>query len=158
MNVTEFILTFEKARKKWDALLRAFQIEDFEKIGVIAEMSLKNLVAHMSWYEMEMVELLSTRALAGSDLWGLKDDERNQAIYEMNKGRGIEEVLEESAQVYSKLHKELSALTDDQLSNPGAFEGMPDDWVPWKVIAGNSFNHYQQHFDDLETWHSAIYN
>ena len=83
MNVTEFILTFEKARKKWDAHLKTFQIEDFEKIGVIDGMSLKDLVAHMSWYEMEMVELLGTRVLTGSDLWGLKDDERNQAIYKM---------------------------------------------------------------------------
>ncbi len=158
MDITEFILTLKKSRNKWDTLLKTFRIEDFEKIGVIAERSLKDLVAHMSWYEMEMVGLLSTKILTGSDLWGLKDDERNQAIYEMNKGRSVAEILEESAQVYSRLHKVLNLLTDNELSSPAACEGVPDDWVPWKVIAGNSYEHYQQHIGDLENWYFALYN
>jgi dienelactone hydrolase len=29
---------------------------------------------------------------------------------------------------------------------------MPDDWVPWKIIASNTYGHYEQHTLDIEAW------
>ncbi|MDE0217922.1 MAG: hypothetical protein OXJ90_01530 [Spirochaetaceae bacterium] len=40
----------------------------------------KDIVAHVIWYEREMVGVLKSRVLAGSDLWALPVDERNSAV------------------------------------------------------------------------------
>lgn len=158
MRIDLFIHKFESSRKRWNELIKSFQAEDLEKVGVIEGMSLKDLIAHISWYEMQMVELLSTRVLAGSDLWGLKHAERNQKIYEDNKDKGIYEILGESTRTYLKFISELKLLTDVELSKPETFEGMPGDWVPWMMIAENSYEHYHQHSEDLVNWYSVLYN
>jgi hypothetical protein len=120
-------------------------------------MSLKDLIAHISWYEGQMVNLLADKVLAGSSLWELGQSERNLAIYELNKDRGIDEVLQESQDVYRKMNSEIKLLSDKELNDPSVFEGMPEDWVPWMVIAGNSFEHYQQHLEDLGNWYKLLY-
>jgi len=157
MKSVEFIKEFIAARKKWDSILATFQEDDFIKPGVIAGMSLKDLIAHIAWYEEQMVELLSTRLLTGSELWNLKDDERNLAIHEIYMDRELDKVQAESKKINNKLFEELNKLTDDELVNPGNFEGMPEDWVPWKLIAGNSIDHYQHHYNDLENWYTFLY-
>ena len=157
MKTVEFIKELELSRREWDSWIRKFQIADLDKQGIIVDMSLKDLVAHISWYEEQMVNLLTDKVLAGSSLWELGHDGRNLAIYELNKDRGIEEVLHESKIIYEKLNAEIRLLTDKDFNAPSAFEGMPEDWVPWRIIAGNSFEHYQQHLDDLENWYKFIY-
>jgi hypothetical protein len=29
---------------------------------------------------------------------------------------------------------------------------MPEDWEPWQVIAGNTYEHYQEHIPDIRDW------
>ena len=157
MKKTEFIKKLEFSRKEWDSRISKFQNADFDKSGVIVGMSLKDLVTHISWYEEQMVNLLKEKILAGSPLWELGHAKRNLAICELNKDRGIEEVLHESKIIYKKLNTEIRLLTDKDLNNSSAFEGMPEGWVPWMIIAGNSFEHYQQHFADLGNWHKSLY-
>jgi len=149
---TELIIKLELSRREWDAWINKFQRADLNKQGAIADMSLKDLVAHISWYEDQMVNLLVEKVLAGSPLWELGHAERNLAIFDLNKDRGIEEVLQESKNIYEKLNAEIRLLTDYQLNDPNAFGGMPEDWIPWMIIAGNTYEHYQQHIDDVENW------
>jgi hypothetical protein len=152
----EFVKELELSRSEWDSLFNKFQVADLDKQGVITDLSLKDLLAHISWYEDQMVNLLVDKVLAGSPLWELGQSERNLTIYELNKDRGIDEVLQESKAVYEKLIAEIKLLTDKDLSDPRAFEGMPEDWVPWMIIAGNSFEHYKQHLEDLGNWYKLL--
>ena len=39
--------------------------------GLPGGWSLKDVIAHVNWYEQEMVVLLETQELAGSELWEL---------------------------------------------------------------------------------------
>ena len=55
--------------------------------GVVGKWSVKDLVAHITWSEREMVGVLAARALAGSDLWSLTNDERNEIVYQQNRDR-----------------------------------------------------------------------
>lgn len=156
MKIEDFISKLNLLRKEWDELLSQLEPEQLEIPGVIGDMSVKDLIAHVSWYEEQMVELLSTRVLAGSELWGLSPAERNQKIFELNKDRVLGEVLAESQGIHAMLRAELEKLIDMELVDAAAYEGMPEDWMPWKVIAGNSFEHYQQHFDDLKKWLESL--
>ena len=61
-------------------------------------------------------------------------------------------MLAEEWQVYAQLLAEVQKLSDEDLNDPRRFREMPADWVPWEVIAGNSFKHYQDHILPIRAW------
>ena len=112
--------------------------------------SAKDILAHIAWYEHEMIPLINQHKLAGSKLWDLSTDERNQIIFEQNRDRSLKEVIAESEKIHAAFIQALNTLSDEDLRDASHFTNMPGDWVPWEVIAGNSFEHYKQHIPDLE--------
>ena len=143
------------ARAGWDEILARLQPADMEQSGVVGEWSIKDLIAHITWSENEMVGMLKERTLVGSELWDLSQDERNQVVYLQNKERPFDEVLSEARQIYTQLLQQLEGLQDAELHEPACFRGMPSDWQPWRIIAGNTYLHYQEHTMDLQSWLSG---
>ena len=90
--------------------------------------------------------------MVGSELWNLPQAARNDAIFELNRARPLPDVLAEAKQVYADLAAALEGVTDEDLADPAHFPGMPADWEPWQVIAGNSYEHYQDHNRTLRIW------
>jgi Protein of unknown function (DUF1706) len=99
-----------------------------------------------------MVGMVRARALVGSELWNLPTDERNAAIYEQNRTRDLDDVLSEARQVFPQLVAALKVLSDTDLNDPSRYPGMPPDWVPWQIIASNSYEHYGQHIPSVRAW------
>jgi muconolactone delta-isomerase len=136
----------------WEALLDEIDEAQMIQPGVAGEWSVRDIVAHITWFEREMVGTLQARALAGSDLWQLPADQRNARIFEENRDRPLHDVLAEAQQVHQQLLGEVEALAEDDLVDPHRFPGMPEDWQPWKVIADNSNEHYRDHSQDVRMW------
>ena len=136
----------------WEALLAQVNKEDLNSSGVAADWSMKDIIAHITWHEKEMVGLISAHALVGSELWNLPTDERNAAIYEEVKDQPVEQVLAESEQVHQQLLDALPSLSDQDLTDPSGFPNMPPDWQPGMLIAQNTYEHYQDHIQDVERW------
>jgi hypothetical protein len=115
--------------------------------------SVKDVVAHIAWHEKEMIGLIERRDLAAaSPWWDMPTDKRNQLVYEENKDRPLADVMTEAHAVHAQLAELLPALTDTDLCDPGWFAGMPADWVPWDVIAGNTYEHYAAHAETVGKW------
>jgi len=146
---TQFIDSLRQGRLAWDALLSQLDESQLTQPGVCAEWSVKDIIAHITWFEGEMVGLLQARAMVGSDLWNLPTDQRNAAIYAQNMSRLLEDVLSETGQVHAELLEALEALPEEYLTDPALFPGMPPDWQPWEIIAGNSYDHYPHHIPDV---------
>jgi uncharacterized damage-inducible protein DinB len=151
-TLQELIEMVNREREAWDALVEQIDKDRFTLPGVAGEWSLKDIIAHITWHEHEMVSLIKAHALVGSELWNLPTDERNAAIYEEVRQQPLEQVLEESTQVYQQLIAVLPSLTDQDLTNPESFPGMPPDWQPWLIIVQNTYEHYQDHIPDVERW------
>jgi hypothetical protein len=145
MTQKEFINRVRRARKDWEQGVRGFEAAQMEQAGFSGEWSLKDVMAHIAWYEREMVQMLEAREFGGSELWELPLDERNAAIYTKIKGLGLDRVQEEARMVYTDLLALLAGLSDEDLNEPGHFPGMPLDWLPWQVIASNTYEHYDEH-------------
>jgi uncharacterized damage-inducible protein DinB len=120
--------------------------------GATGTWSVKDVIAHITWFEREMVGVIQARALVGSELWNLPPDARNAAIFVQNRDRSLADVLAEAERVYAELLAAIETLTDEELADPARFAGMPTDWQPWRVIAGNSFEHYRDHALALQAW------
>ena len=148
MTKSQLIENILAARAAWESALAG--LDDDQIIQPAAGgWSLKDIIAHLTWHEREMIGLIQAHALVGSEMWGWPLDERNHAIYLANKDRRLPEVRQEAGQVYALLLQSLETLSDEDLNDPARFPGMPEDWQPWKPIAENTWEHYQDHLADL---------
>jgi hypothetical protein len=156
MNKLEFMQKLQSARAEWDDLIAQAQSLGEEAMMSSSEddgWSLKDFVAHNIWYEREIVRLLTTRNLShppSDELWATRNDERNQALYDMFREMPLTDVLAEEKQTYKELLTEIRKLNDVELNDPRRFTDMPMDWIPWKVLAENSYEHYSAHLDDIK--------
>jgi len=152
MDKATFLETLRTKRGEWETLLAEVDEERVTEPGPAGEWSLKDIIAHVTWGEREMVGVLEARALVGSDLWNVSTDERNAAVYEQNRDRSLPDVLTEAQEVHTRLLAALETVSDEDLNDPRRYKDMLDDWVPWKLIAGNSYGHYDEHSPSIRAW------
>ena len=152
MQLAEFLDLVKTARHDWDGQLRRLRSDQMTAPGVVGKWSVKDLVVHITWSEREMVGVLKTHVLAGSDLWSLTNDERNEIVYQQNRERPLEEVLAEAKSVYAQLLELISALSDADLNDLSYIAEMPPDLPPWRLLAGNTYIHYHEHAQGLKAW------
>ena len=150
MDKTTFLEKLRTSRARWEAALARVDQSQMETAGKAVHWSVKDIIAHVTWFEREMIDFLNDRALAGSELWILPPNERNAAIYAENRSRPLAEVLAEAPQVYRQMLAGVEGLSDEELNSPKKFKNMPEDWVPWEILAQNSYEHYDAHLPDIE--------
>ncbi len=145
MEKGDLIRRVRSARARWDDLLGRVDDGLALKPGTEGELSAKDITAHVTWYEREVVRMLRTRTMDISGLWALGPDERNVAIHEEARAMSLEDVREESARVFAALIRQLELLPEEAYADASRFSNMPPDWEPWKLIAGNTIWHYPDH-------------
>jgi hypothetical protein len=142
----ELLHEIRAARAEWEAILEEVGEERMQQPGVTSDWSVKDIVAHVAWSELEIIPVFRDHTMSGSsELWEMEQDARNAAVYDMNRHRPLEEVLAEERQAYSDLLPALEALTEEDLIDPSRFQGMPPEWQPWILIPGNTYKHYREH-------------
>ena len=149
MNKEEVISRVRTERSRWNDIMAQIDDDLMLKPGVEGDWSAKDILAHVMWYEREMVGMLKSRALVGSDLWALPLDERNAGVHEETKNMTLDEVRAESARVFPELLEQLEALPQVAYGDASCFPGMPAEWEPWFVIADNTFRHYPDHTESI---------
>ena len=151
MDRATFLDRLAAGRRAWDEALARVPEMRMTEPCLEGGWSVKDVVAHVCWSEREMVGVLRERALVGSDLWALGMDERNAAVYDENRDRPLADVLAEERATWEALRPGLEALTDEDLAERERFgmSGMPPGVLPWRVFAGNTFVHYEDHLGQL---------
>jgi uncharacterized protein (TIGR03083 family) len=150
VTAAHFLTEVKAARERWDALLAKIPEEQMSEPDAMGGWSVKDIIAHITWHERQMIPVLESRVFGGSELWGLPLDQRNQAIFEENKDRSLESVLNEARETYSRLITELERLEDADLYDPARFSGMPEDWSPIQILVDNTALHYDDHYLALQ--------
>ena len=152
MKLTDVLSATEEMWTEWSATLAIVAAERMTEQGACGVWSVKDLMAHIAWYEREMVDLMETRVLKGSPWWMKPLDERNALIYEQNRDRTFMDVQDDANRTHLQLMQALTKLDDEAMINPKTYADMPDEWVPWQIIAGNTFWHYRDHAADIRKW------
>lgn len=142
----------EAAWAKWNGLLAEIPPARRTEPGLPGGWAVKDVMAHLSWFEREMVGLIRERALAGSELWNMSQAERNAAIYEQNLERPLAQVQKEADEIHADLAAAVTTLSDEELQDASHFDKMPPQWRPWEVLAGNSYEHYLDHIPPIRRW------
>lgn len=124
--------------------------------GVTGEWTVKDIIAHITWSEREMMGILERRASdGGSALWDLPQDERNEQVVKESRARSLAEVLGDARAVYSRLRDLLDKVSDEDLNDPQHLK-MPPNWTPWQIFAGSTYTHYRQHREMIKAWWLSI--
>src|SRR5437660_2729156 len=89
MDKATFIETLHAERAEWEALLAEVGEARMLQPGVAGGWSVKDIIAHVMWGEREMVGVMQARALVGSKLWDLPEDERNAIMVAEQRDRPL---------------------------------------------------------------------
>lgn len=138
------------ARAEWDARQRRIPLGWMTETDVEGKWSVKDIVAHITWGEREAIGVVRARALVGSDLWKLPQDERNRAVFEQNRHRDLSDVLTDSVDVFARFVAALETLSEEDLNEPERFAGLPTGWRPWRILYDPG--HYAAHLQSIRTW------
>lgn len=155
MTQAEFLEKQATAHAEWIRILASIPRERMLEV-VAGEWTVKDVIAHVTWGEREMAGVLETRALIGSELWNVPQQERNTTVWKQNRDRSLEDVLSDAETVYRELEQELGKVSDEELKEARYFREMPAEWKPWEVIASNTFEHYPEHVAMLRAWLDKI--
>lgn len=149
-TVSEVIALLENARTEWNARINILTESQLTQPNVCGWWSVKDVVAHIGWYENQMAEMLERRSLdTGTDAWELPLDERNARIQEAFQDQSPEQVLTHELLTYIRLLEQIYALSDVELNDPAAFAEMPADWSALELLRQNTWQHYQEHLPDI---------
>ena len=150
MTKTDFLLNLQNGRRQWHKIWRGIDLFGTSSPRKPGEMSLRDILYHVAWYEREMVNMIKLRSMVGSPWWDLPVDERNAHIKTEGQTISLLQAWRLEEQAFTDLLAQLQTLNDDELENAKFFKEMPADTKPWQVIASNTYEHYVEHF-------SAIY-
>lgn len=157
MTGVRLVGLLDAERARWHALLSEVGAARMELSGVEGNWSVKDLVAHLTFYERRVVESAQRVLATGTftrpddDLAAMTMDERNAIVAAQARARPVSDVLAEADQVFTHLRTLLARAPLDMLNDPRRL-GMPDDVAPWMRVANNSYGHYRQHEQAIRDW------
>ena len=146
-------------RSRWNELLAQVGMQRMDVPGVEGEWSVKQIVAHLTWYEQAIVEGAQQALITGTFKRrrpeGMGLDDMNAQIAAQSQSRPASEVLAEADAVFGQLLAAIEACPQDMLNDPRRL-GLPEDMVPWMGVANNSYAHYRQHEPAIRAWLEQI--
>ncbi len=124
--------------------------------------SVKDVLAHIAEWEKLMLGWIEAYLRGGAPVRFAPDfvptpdtfqetaDRLNQALYEQNRARSLQDVCEDYAATYERVLALLGRLSQQDMFGPNRFparEGTP--LAP--TIGGNTFGHYREHREWIQT-------
>ncbi len=156
MDKTELLEALEGNRQEMIEMLEDLPDETLLQPGVVGEWSIKDILAHLTYWEGQAVTLLfqAQRGMAQPTTvhFGKESvDEVNRRWYEAGKERPLDRVWEDWVGVRKQLIRRVTDLTDKDLNDPQRFpwlEGQPlSQW-----ILNDSVEHEEEHADQIREW------
>ncbi len=150
MTKDEFLKILTASRGEWDERWKAVDLSVPHPDELPGKMSLRDILYHVAWYEDQMVVVLEQKAVVGSPWWGLPLDERNANIHAEGRSFTFQNAYFHEQETYENLFDLIRGLSDGELMDPGLYIDMPPEWKPWEMLASNTYEHYQQHLEDIK--------
>lgn len=155
MNKAELIEALQNERHCFENLLEELTDETLELPGVIDEWSVKDLLAHITMWEAELVKLLwqakQGRRPTTVHFQAATVDERNAKWYQQNKERPLEAVLNDYESVRRQTIRRVKDLSESELTDSQRFPWL-DDQPLWHWIAEDSYKHEAEHREQIQNW------
>lgn len=146
----ELLATIRADRAGFDEVVESVPRDLLTEPILSGGWTVKDVLAHIAWADHEGVGVMRARALVGSDLWELSDDERNEVVVRESRSRPLEEVLADYRAAFDEFVSAMEELSEEELNEPDRFRGLSEripGWRPWRVVYDP--DHYRHHGDAI---------
>ena len=82
-TVQDLIARVNTSWEQWRKSLQPYTLSELAALPSDGGWSKKDIMAHITWHEQEMINLITSKTLAGSAWWELPLDERNEKIRQL---------------------------------------------------------------------------
>ena len=160
MKKPELLKWLQEEYQQWEAFLDQIDPALMDQPGVNGDWSMKDIVAHLTGWQPRLITRIQAAQRGEAEPpppWPAHlqtEDEVNAWIYESNHGRSVQEVLDESRQVFQQLMAVIEGLPDDVQIEP--------EWhLVWlngqRFPAGEFFDHFHDdHELDVRAWLARV--
>ncbi|MBX3063663.1 MAG: DinB family protein [Anaerolineae bacterium] len=155
MNKQTILDQIRVGRVKLEAAIDGLTPDHMRRAGVIGIWSIKDVLAHVTAWESELVTALAKLSKVAPHIVQIDDiDSWNMEQYAINVRRDLDIVLEDFHGVHKHLLKEVEALDEKTLTDPKRFAWMEGEPLSY-LIAEESFWHEQEHAEQISAWRVA---
>jgi hypothetical protein len=155
MNKTELLQTIQECRHEIECCWEAATDEQLtQRPGPQSDWSIKDLMAHLTFWEQDMLKSLGNSALNTTPDWNDDTDAVNARVFEANKDRPLDEIRAEFRRSLDQICDLVGCLSDDDLTNTEIERLKLGDGTPlWQYIASETYEHYRDdHLADVRAW------
>jgi hypothetical protein len=155
----EITTALKDVRKEFLQAIEGLSEESMQQPGVIANWSIKDVIAHIALWESEMVKLLWEAKMGATPSTvhfkkpfdQLSVDSLNEQWYQENKDRPLDRILADFEGVRKQSLRRVEAFSNEDLTDPRRYHWLKDSPL-WKWIASDSFEHENEHLGEITAW------
>jgi hypothetical protein len=151
MNKSELVTALTNSRKELQTVLDDLSELEMIETGVEGHWSVKDILAHLTAWEAEMVKLLVQARNTKRPAYLALTNSINDQLYEENKDRPLDRVLADFHGVRKHILRQVDGYTDKELTTPNFYK-----WLEGKTlaqyIASETLDHEAVHTANIKQW------
>lgn len=155
MTKAELIRALEEGRERFLDAIDGLDEGDLQKGGAVGEWSLKDLLAHLTMWEAELVKFLwqARQGVKPATIHfnNISVDEVNERWYRANQSRPLAIILDDFHGVRNQTLRRVEAFSEEELIDPKLFPWLGDTPL-FEWIAGDSYQHEAEHEEQIRSW------
>ena len=136
-------------RKRWDIMIKSIFERQLENEPISQKWCLRDVIAHLTWYEKELLDALEKQSQVDSEFWNMEVEKRNDMIYRKTQEHSLNEIIQESKRTFEELIDVVATISDEDLNSDTYVKRKKGTRVTHDFIGGINFWHYEEHEDVL---------
>lgn len=147
MDRTELLTEVTAARSRFESILTQLDPTRMTEPELPGEWSLKDLLAHLGWWEHRAVEIYQELVATGRSSRPMTPQELdaiNAEIYNQFRTCSLEQILSYEREAYHAILHLLQIAPDADLFDPRRFAWMNGEPIV-QLLLDNSTGHYEEH-------------
>lgn len=125
-----------------------------QRPGPQADWSVKDLIAHIVWWEKFMIDRINDKLAGGEGARSDTIDNLNVQIFNDNKDRDLSDILAEFENHQPVVEAFIAQFSDEQINDTDVFNIKGEAMLHFLI--GDTFGHYNSHRPDLEAYVNGL--
>jgi hypothetical protein len=156
---SELVDRIRAAHEELAQAIAALPADELVQAGVTEQWSVKDVMAHLTYWEQEVLTYIAQvergEEPPDDSLPGETNQQRvdrlNEANYQRNRSRPLDDVQVDFARSYQEMLTTVEGWDDADVAPGGRLEQLLGVGVE-QALAGDTWEHYQEHADQIQEW------
>jgi hypothetical protein len=155
MNKAEILASLDRRREELLDAIDGLSEEDLLESGVVGEWSVKDLLAHISAWEAELIKLLwqvqQGQKPSSAHFSNKSVDELNAIWHQESFSRPLDRVMADFQAVRRQTARRVEVFSDNELNDNKLYPWLKGQPL-WEWVAGDSYEHEAEHTAQILEW------